>query len=167
MTAPIAIVRTGEVREVKEGDWTITGNNDLIYVRFPKDWGSIKRAIYAPAYTSEQAQAMIAALPREKSVGVSEQTKRLAAKLDEFTERERKGPTCLSESLELSRRIDALEQGKQSPWVGASLYGYCPTCGAPGVSRERRPNGDDQCTNGHVYPSADAKLSARKEPPKP
>lgn len=37
-----------------------------------------------------------------------------------------------------------------------SNYGYCPTCGAPGVERERRLNGNDTCTNGHVYPSAKA-----------
>lgn len=36
-------------------------------------------------------------------------------------------------------------------------YGLCPTCGAPGVLRERRPDGNDQCANGHWYPSRDAK----------
>lgn len=35
-------------------------------------------------------------------------------------------------------------------------YGYCPECGAAGVERERRPNGNDKCENGHVYPSASA-----------
>lgn len=35
-------------------------------------------------------------------------------------------------------------------------YGYCPICNAPGVSRERRPNGNDTCSNGHTYPSASA-----------
>lgn len=35
-------------------------------------------------------------------------------------------------------------------------YGFCPICGAPGVSRERRPNGNDTCQNGHVYPSREA-----------
>lgn len=35
-------------------------------------------------------------------------------------------------------------------------YGNCPTCGAPGISRERSPNGNDTCTNGHIYPSATA-----------
>ena len=43
---------------------------------------------------------------------------------------------------------------------GPSVYGYCPKCGAPGHSRERRLNGDDKCTNGHKYPSRDA----NKEP---
>lgn len=37
-----------------------------------------------------------------------------------------------------------------------SIYGYCPVCGAMGVNRERRPNGNDQCANGHTYPSAQA-----------
>jgi len=36
-------------------------------------------------------------------------------------------------------------------------YGYCPVCGTPGISRERRPNGNDRCRNGHVYPSTNAK----------
>lgn len=35
------------------------------------------------------------------------------------------------------------------------LYGYCPVCGAPGVSRERRPNGYDCCAAGHTYNSCD------------
>lgn len=37
-------------------------------------------------------------------------------------------------------------------------YGYCPHCSAEGVQRERRPGGNDQCSRGHVYPSAAAKL---------
>jgi hypothetical protein len=32
-----------------------------------------------------------------------------------------------------------------------SLYGFCPKCGARGKSRERRPNGNDTCENGHTY----------------
>lgn len=35
-------------------------------------------------------------------------------------------------------------------------YGSCPTCGSPGRSRERRPNGNDMCNLGHIYPSATA-----------
>ena len=35
-------------------------------------------------------------------------------------------------------------------------YGFCPTCGGPGLSRERRLNGNDRCGRGHVYPSKDA-----------
>ena len=35
-------------------------------------------------------------------------------------------------------------------------YGYCPTCGGLGRSRERRPGGNDRCENGHTYPSANA-----------
>lgn len=33
-------------------------------------------------------------------------------------------------------------------------YGKCPHCGEPVVARERRENGNDQCSNGHVYPSS-------------
>lgn len=35
-------------------------------------------------------------------------------------------------------------------------YGYCPRCLNPGEERERRPNGNDTCANGHVYPSRTA-----------
>lgn len=35
-------------------------------------------------------------------------------------------------------------------------YGYCPRCGAPGKNRERRPNGNDTCERGCVYPSMSA-----------
>ena len=35
-------------------------------------------------------------------------------------------------------------------------YGICPVCGGAGLSRERRPNGNDKCVNGHVYPSREA-----------
>jgi len=45
---------------------------------------------------------------------------------------------------------------KPVPEVAKAPYGYCPKCGALGKFRERRPNGDDQCTNGHKYPSKDA-----------
>lgn len=34
--------------------------------------------------------------------------------------------------------------------------GYCPRCGARGKFRERRPNGNDECERGCVYPSATA-----------
>lgn len=37
-----------------------------------------------------------------------------------------------------------------------SVYGYCPRCTAQGRTRERRPNGNDTCEQGHTYPSRDA-----------
>lgn len=37
-----------------------------------------------------------------------------------------------------------------------TAYGRCPLCGAFGVSRERRPGGNDTCERGHVYPSEKA-----------
>lgn len=39
----------------------------------------------------------------------------------------------------------------------SSPYGYCPVCGASGKMRERRMDGNDTCTNGHTYPSKNAK----------
>jgi hypothetical protein len=35
-------------------------------------------------------------------------------------------------------------------------YGKCPKCGAKGIMRERRINGDDMCANRHKYPSKEA-----------
>lgn len=35
-------------------------------------------------------------------------------------------------------------------------YGACPFCGSPGKTRERRPNGNDTCMQGHTYPSRNA-----------
>ena len=35
-------------------------------------------------------------------------------------------------------------------------YGLCPICGAPGKTRERRPDGNDTCENGCVYKSKNA-----------
>lgn len=37
-----------------------------------------------------------------------------------------------------------------------SIYGFCPVCNHPGQYRERRPNGNDCCQNGHIYPSKSA-----------
>lgn len=32
-------------------------------------------------------------------------------------------------------------------------YGRCPHCDAPGVEKDRSPDGNTKCENGHVYPS--------------
>jgi hypothetical protein len=39
----------------------------------------------------------------------------------------------------------------------AQAYGVCPECGSLCAERERRPNGNDRCRNGHVYPSKAAR----------
>lgn len=52
--------------------------------------------------------------------------------------------------------ITAIKQALAQPaqqQKPVAAYGYCPECGAKGVMRERRPNGNDKCANGHVYPS--------------
>ena len=43
------------------------------------------------------------------------------------------------------------------------FYGYCPVCYEPGVHRERRPNGNDRCTNMHIYLSANALTKSERE----
>ena len=40
--------------------------------------------------------------------------------------------------------------------ANSNLYGFCPICGKPGVTRERRLDGNDTCSNGHTYKSAAA-----------
>jgi hypothetical protein len=41
-----------------------------------------------------------------------------------------------------------------------NALGQCPKCGADGKIREKRPNGNDKCENGHTYPSRDAVFPA-------
>jgi hypothetical protein len=40
-----------------------------------------------------------------------------------------------------------------------AVYGYCPVCGAKGTSRERHPDGNTTCVNGHKYKSRDALIT--------
>ena len=60
-------------------------------------------------------------------------------------------------SVEVLTRIAAALGLKSIDWFTEKLhapYGLCPHCGQPGEKRGRRPNGNDTCGNGHVYPSA-------------
>jgi hypothetical protein len=52
-------------------------------------------------------------------------------------------------------------RGHMEDFPSLPPYGYCPACGAPGKTRERRPNGLDTCENGHTYPSASATLTGK------
>ena len=52
-----------------------------------------------------------------------------------------------------SKRAAAQEKLAQPAQEPVAVYGYCPECGAKSVMRERRPNGNDKCANGHTYPS--------------
>jgi hypothetical protein len=56
---------------------------------------------------------------------------------------------------ELRKQIANMEKElmKAQPNLTASVYGYCPVCLSRGISRERRPDGDDRCEMGHYYPS--------------
>lgn len=42
-------------------------------------------------------------------------------------------------------------------------YGYCPVCGAKGISTERRINGNTTCENGHIKPRASFNTPTDKE----
>lgn len=44
-------------------------------------------------------------------------------------------------------------------------YGFCPICGANGITRERRPDGNDRCSAGHTYPSRDSVGEVKQAPP--
>ena len=59
--------------------------------------------------------------------------------------------------------ITAIKQALAAPYVASprvqepvGVYGHCPVCGAKGITRERRPGGDDRCANGHTYKSIHA-----------
>ena len=49
--------------------------------------------------------------------------------------------------------------GKRIMLEKKAPYGYCPVCVAPGVERQRRPNGNDTCENGHTYKSSQAVIT--------
>lgn len=59
---------------------------------------------------------------------------------------------------ELEERFKQLRKIMDAPHrlTEETPYGLCPKCGAPGVAREKRPDGNDTCRNGHIYPSKDA-----------
>ena len=44
--------------------------------------------------------------------------------------------------------------GSDARAVRAYVYGFCPTCYKPGITRERRIDGNDRCEAGHTYKSA-------------
>lgn len=39
--------------------------------------------------------------------------------------------------------------------MSKAIYGYCPKCGAEGISVERRIDGNSTCKNGHTFPRKD------------
>jgi len=57
--------------------------------------------------------------------------------------------------------------GQEIEQEPVAVYGYCPECGAKGVQRERRPNGNDKCANGHTYPSSKAAQPAQRTEQEP
>lgn len=69
------------------------------------------------------------------------------------------GPTKNADSVGTMNEVEVAKDNRMPVYDAATIlfpYGRCPLCGAPGVSRERRPNGNDRCEGGHVYPSANA-----------
>jgi len=64
-------------------------------------------------------------------------------------------------ALDLRKQVEDLEPVLRSSTKAkqVAFYGYCPTCSALGVIRERRWNGNDRCSNGHTYPSSTATSS--------
>jgi hypothetical protein len=48
----------------------------------------------------------------------------------------------------------ALAQVNEETQVTEAATPHCPFCRSPVASRERRPNGNDKCEQGHVFPSS-------------
>lgn len=65
------------------------------------------------------------------------------------------GPVCAKCGTKWERAVQS------EKICGSCLYGLCPICGANGITRERRLNGNDRCSAGHVYPSRDAVKASR------
>ena len=97
-----------------------------------------------------------------------------ANKIDELEQRLTKTEAQLGEAVwnygELKREQLANQQKTSGSPINTSTaleakdepvanYGYCPVCGAKGTSRERHPDGNTTCVNGHKYKSRDT-LSA-------
>jgi len=67
---------------------------------------------------------------------------------------------AVAENLRKAIQEEALRNvqriGQEIEQEPEAVYGYCPECGAKGVMRERRPDGNDKCANGHTYQSCKA-----------
>ena len=88
--------------------------------------------------------------------------KQMVDALQTYSDKHRK--TYLLEGAwdgEITKGDAAIKAGKQAiaeleSQEPVAVYGYCPECGAKGVMRERRPDGNDKCANGHTYQSCKA-----------
>lgn len=63
-------------------------------------------------------------------------------------------PWCMKMNGCKTKCEDCPDEPPQTEQEPVAVYGYCPECNAKGVMRERRPNGNDKCANGHTYPSS-------------
>lgn len=79
---------------------------------------------------------------------------RIATQLRRLSEEVRAGRFGAADAVDLAAVGRAVEGCLNPP--PAAPYGFCPHCARPGVQRERRPNGNDTCESGHVYPTAAA-----------
>lgn len=86
----------------------------------------------------------------ERLINFFERTPNAAGDDDELTAFHDRAAAAWERDMAPAR--DAIVKALQDGAVDKG-YGLCPMCGAPGVIRERRPDGDDTCANGHVYPA--------------
>jgi hypothetical protein len=64
--------------------------------------------------------------------------------------------TLSREIMVTASLLDGRESVPPAPGDPTCPYGWCPLCGSPGDSREKRPGGNDICSAGHLYPSSSA-----------
>ncbi len=74
--------------------------------------------------------------------------------LKKTQEKQQAAITAIKQTLAEHAMQETQRLGQEIEQEPVAVYGYCPQCGAKGVMRERRPNGNDKCANGHTYPSS-------------
>jgi hypothetical protein len=87
-------------------------------------------------------------VPRPGPIGcwrpIDENDSNLRAEVDRLTAELAQAQVAYDELCRVAGGISSARQ----------VYGLCPLCSAPGVARERRLDGNDRCSSGHIYPSA-------------
>lgn len=114
-----------------------------------------------PTISKDRLDMILSVLEKLKAGALIEDLARdIVAKIDpDFDLAKIKGPEEAEAEEEEGGEEGAGEEGEEEGGEDMDKeapYGFCPKCGAPGKTRERKPNGNDTCAEGCTYPSKDA-----------